>query len=408
VPVTELPSLRYQPDDPRPVGFTEELTAEHIEASATALGELAAVFDADEGAGAPLRACLSSARYVPALPFELLSFHLVSFDESCEPIDALAGHFEVHYAFIVNQAVEVQREAALLFLYEIVFRQSVLQKSGGRVGEMDILTAVASERARAEFRDRMRGGWSEAARSLAARARHEGVRPNVRYQQDPFPDRELLARRMDALRHTYNTLAQCREFVDKTVSLIGGRDPRISVPGAADSVRVLLERRLTETGFRQYMNQTIRDAEVLGNGYLVLPSSIEQGPYALRPEDVEIQADGGYAVLEAGGRREIDGNVTHATGVEQFGSPYGFSVLEAFLPEWVSRRTMSQMREDVAGLLTQHGDLQGRRGELEGILELTRRQLQASDERIAKLLWYPREWLPDAAAGLYLPGQEQM
>ena len=92
------------------------------------------------------------------------------------------------------------------------------------------------------------------------------------------------------------------------------------------------------------MTQTLRDAEVLGNGYLVLPTSPDEGPYNLRPEHVEILLGERFTVLREGRAEPVEAPVMHHRGVEQFDSPYGYSVLEPVLPEWVSRLTLQKVR----------------------------------------------------------------
>jgi hypothetical protein len=402
-----LPSVRFHADSPRPIGFVTELTDNHVTAAGRALEELAACFQGAENAAVEVRVCLCSTRYVPGLPEKLYSFHIISFDANGEPLDdEIAASQEIFCAFVINQPIEVQREAAVLFLYSLVFRQTALRASDADLSKPDLIAAEAEERARREFSDRIRGGWRDAARSLTARAHHDGITLIVRYQIDPFPAREDIVRRMPALRNTYNSLAEAREFIDKVVSMIGGRDPRVSAPGESEEVRAFVQRKLVELGVRHYMTQTLRDAEVLGNGYLVTPTTGDAAPYALRPEQVEVRLDGQF-VVNNNGSKIVDGNVLHVKGVEQFTSPYGFSVLEVVLPEWIARRRLDRVLQQVKllGAKTVNPIALGYQEELEKLVE---RHRTDSDERLSKLLWYPRDWLPDAVSGLYFPGQERM
>ncbi len=343
-----LPSVRFHADSSRPIGFVTELSDNHVTAATQALEELVDCFQATDNTGIEVRVCLCSTQYVPGLPETLYSFHIISFDSNGEPLDdEISAAQEIFCAFIINQPIDVQREAALLFLYSLVFRQTALRASGADLTKPDLIAADAEERARKDFSDRIRGGWYEAARSLAARAHHDGIALTVRYQLDPFPAREDVVRRMPALRNTYNSLNQAREFIDKVVSMIGGRDPRVSAPGESEETRAFVQRKLVELGFRHYMTQTLRDAEVLGNGYLVMPTDGDVTPYALRPEDVEVLPDGQFAVRGNGGGVLVRGEVTHVKGVEQFTSPYGFSVLEVVLPEWIARRRLDRVLEQI-------------------------------------------------------------
>jgi hypothetical protein len=347
---------------------------------------------------------------VPGLPFQLYSFRIVDFDDDGEVRNAFEAGDEVHYAFIINQPVEVQREAALWFLYEAVFRQAALRSPDADGNQADVLAARASEQARSEFSFRIRSGWREAAKSLASRASHEGLHLRVRYQPDPFPDRAAIVRRMRALRDTYNSIGLAAEFVDKMVSLIGGRDPRVVVgPGNAD-VRELLERQMLDLGLRHIIAQTTRDALVLGNGYVVFPEDVEDGPFNLRPESVQITDGGQFAVLGADGAEQerFGERVLHLRGVEQLNCPYGFSVLEVILPEWDSRRTLQRVLAQTETLMAQIAPTQEQIDYLNGVRGLVERHEEASNERLNKLLWYPRDWVPDAVEGLYLPGQTRL
>ena len=64
-----------------------------------------------------------------------------------------------------------------------------------------------------------------------------GLALRVQYDVDVLPTREDIARRTPLLRDAYNSIDIAREAVDKTVSLIGGHDPRISVLGSRKPTR---------------------------------------------------------------------------------------------------------------------------------------------------------------------------
>jgi hypothetical protein len=407
-----LPSVRLQPDDPRPVGFIDDLTDDHVAASAAALAELSQAFPSTSGGHlTKLSVCLCSARYVPALPFVLFSFHLVELDDQGELVDEVPAGLEVRYAFVINHAVEVQREAALLFLYEFVFRQVALRQlaeSDNAVHSADAITARSDAEARLEFRDRLRQGWRSAVKALVARANHDNVAVHVRYQLDPFPERIDVVRRMPALRATYNSIDLAREYIDKTVSLVAGHDPRVRAPGAPEEVRSFVERRLIEMGMRHYTTQTLRDAEVCGNGYFVSPTSPTGSPYNLRPEEVETLNDGSFLLHHGDSSERLDAPVLHARGVEQFQSPYGYSVLEVLLPIWATLKRFQEIEDATQPLLERFPPGSSQHQYLQATLDLIGRERERTDERIGKLLWFPRDWIEAAASGLYFPGQERM
>jgi hypothetical protein len=88
----------------------------------------------------------------------------------------------------------------------------------------------AVHQARTEFRDRIYGGWREAAASIAKRAVADEIPLGVRYEIDVLPTREDVVRRTPHLRAAYNEIDIAQQAIDKQVSMIGGSDPRVSVP----------------------------------------------------------------------------------------------------------------------------------------------------------------------------------
>jgi hypothetical protein len=295
-----LPSVRFEADDSRPVGFVNEVGDSHLGAVANALEAVASAVSQVTGNAEPaLRVCFSSVRYMPTLPFVLYGFHIVHVDENGDLGDEVAGGQEVRYALVANHAVEVQREAALLFLYELVFRQAVITRlrDAGSTEEIDVEVAAADRQARREFRDRIYAGWNEAARSIAQRALASGLPIVVRYEVDVLPSRTDVVRRVPHLRAAYNDIDLAREAVDKQVSMIGGSDPRVHAPDLTQHEEDKIQRHLASLGMRHWISQTTRDALVCGNGYLVTTTDIEPGLYSLRPEAVEILGPEQFARL---------------------------------------------------------------------------------------------------------------
>lgn len=408
-----LPSVRFEADDPKPVGFVNEVDEAHLDAVGNALRGIAkAVASASEGHEAALRVRFCSVRYTPTLPFVLYSFHIACIGDNGDFIDETDEGGEISYALVANHAVEVQREAALLFLYELLFRREALRQaldpSEGREGEADAVVAIADDKARREFRDRIHRGWRLAATSIAQRAAATGLPLHVRYEVDALPTRDDVVRRIPRLRLAYNDVDIAREAIDKQVSMIGGSDPRISAPGLMQADEDALQRLMASLGMRQWVSQTTRDAEVCGNGYLVTAAGPEPYLYALRPEEVEILAPGSYAVSRGGSKELVRGHVVHLRGIEQFESPYGISYLEPILDEYRRRHILERVAHGANYVLGVRPPNSEEGSWAQQMVDMTERSLAESNKRLDDLLQYPRKWMRDARKGLYFPGQERM
>jgi hypothetical protein len=408
-----LPSVRFQPDDPRPVGFVDEVEESHLNAVGNALREVASLVAEVTGDIQPaLSVRLASVRYMPTLPFVLYSFHILSIGADGEFEDEIDAGKDITYALVANHAVEVQREAAILFLYDLVIRQDALRKfredDTADIGQIDEVAATADRRSKQEFRDAIRGGWASATRVIAHQAVAAGLALRVQYDVDVLPTREDLARRIPHLRDAYNKIDIAREAVDKTVSLIGGRDPRISVLGLTQADQDKMQRQLSAMNLRLWISQTTRDAQVCGNGYAVIPDSPDSGVYNLRPEDVEIVGPDTFVLIRDGKREPIEGNVLHIAGIEQFRSPYGISILEPVLSELRTRRIFEDATRFAEGVIAEYGTDSEHGLRVRHTMPLSERALAASNERLGQLLRYPRDWVPAARDGLYFPGQERM
>lgn len=408
-----LPSVRFEPDNPRPVGFVDDVDDSHLTAIADALRGVGDAVALVTGEAQPaLRVRFSSGRYMPTLPFALYSFHILRVNEQGELSDEVAEGDEITYAVVANHAVEVQRESALLFLYDLVFRQETLKKmlSQRRAPDqpIDALIADATQRARREFRDRIYAGWRAAAISIGERAVAAEIPLRVRYEVDVLPSRDDVVRRMPHLRAAYNNIELARQAVDKQVSMIGGSDPRVSAPLLTQADEDKLQRHIASLGMRQWISQITRDAEVCGNGYLVTLSGPEPAVYGLRPEEVHILGADRFAVVRGDATEPVPGHVLHIRGIEQFASPYGISLLEPILAEQRTRQVFQEASSTAQRILRTRPPESEEGRWASRTLELAQRGFADSDERLGRLLWYPRDWLPDARDGLYFPGQERM
>jgi hypothetical protein len=408
-----LPSVRFQADDPRPVGFVESADGAHITAVQRALGEVAAaVAEVTSSAEPQLSVRLASVRYMPTLPFVLYSFHILSIGDDGRFEDEIAAGGEITYAIVANHAIEVQREAAVLFLYDLVTRQVALRSfrddDTADVGDIDQVAAVVDRKAKQEFRDAIRAGWASATRSIARDAVAAGLPLRVRYETDVLPTRDDIVRRIPTLRDAYNKIPIAREAVDKTVSLIGGKDPRLTARGLTQAEEAKVQRQVSAMNLRLWISQTIRDAQVCGNGYIVSREYPDPGLYNLRPEEVEIAGPDTFYLLRDGAREPVGDHVLHIPGIEQFESSYGISILEPVLAELQTRRIFEDANRFAERVIAEYGADSPHGLRVKHTMPLSERALAASDARLQQLLRYPRDWVKDAREGLYFPGQELM
>jgi hypothetical protein len=403
-----LPSERGRLGDPRLVGFLNDPPGDHIRRVGEALEELAVEVSMTAPTEAErLRVCLCSVRLPPRLPFRLYGFAFQTLDERGRPSDPFAERAELRYGLIVNQPLDLQREAALSFLFDLVLRQAPVrdfassnQPAPDRLPE---LAAEAEGAANEASSDLLRFGWKRTAQALRSRTAEAGFRLEVKYQADPFPTRAEVVSRMPALRRLYNRNEQVREAVDRTVSIIGGREPQTR--GGREDIRVSRQQGATLSGLRQFLNQTQRDADVCGNGYLVM------GAFAglprlrcLLPDAVEICGD--EYVLLGGKTEERFRDVFHDRGLEQIHSPYGISPWEPLLSYVQQADTINGIRATVRAARARLPPDASARKRAERFAKLAERMERQADERVAELTRFAREHLPPAASGLYFRGQE--
>jgi hypothetical protein len=100
--------------------------------------------------------------------------------------------------------------------------------------------------------------------------------------------------------------------------------------------------------------------------------------------------------------------VLHVPGIEQFRSPYGISILEPVMAELRTRKVFEEASAFAERVIEDHGQDSAYAERVRTTIALSQRGIAASDERLGKLLWYPRDWVPNAREGLYFPGQELM
>jgi hypothetical protein len=404
------PSARFEPGNPRPIGFQDVASRDHIDRASEALEELAnEVNRGAVGGGEEIAVCLCNVRFVPGSPFLLFGFYIHDVDGDGKFVDPSEEGREVRFAVVVNQPAEVQVESGLAFLFQLVERGRVIKEvlAEGDVSQIDRLTGEADQKADRDFADIARFGWREAAAAVARKARESGRTLRVRYQRDPFQSRDELARRMPALRQVYNEIDSARRAIDNTVSMVGGSHPHIRFSGAPARARDVAQSNLAVLAMRQFQNQATRDAEVCGNGYMVFAEDEDLSPRCLRPETVEVDLSGRYFEIVGNAHRRLDG-VLHLRGLDQIDSPYGISVLESVLFALNDVRIYRESKAAAEKILAADAAKAEHREWAHKTIALADRTLSAIDERLSQLLGFPRDHLPEAKPDLYFLGQENL
>lgn len=358
-----------------------------------------------------LPVCLCHTHFSTVLAPRLFAFAIWDFDLDGTPRDPVSVGHEVRYAVIVNLPIPLQLETCLVFLMQLLYRQSVLSDIQRRQEPLEafhVRLPQADAQAKAEILDRLHYGWLAAAEAIRVKAKEAGFSLEVRYEPDAIPDRRTQVRRLPSLARIYNEMQLAREMVDKIVSMIGGQSPRISAPQAPLAVRVFLEDRLAASNVRYYMNQTVRDAEVYGNGFFLTGDEPEEFSFRnLRPHEVEVRPNGFWLVTPSG-QEPVRGHVLHIRGIDQIVSPYGISLFEVLVPSLVQSDVARRGQEFASQVLSRSDIGPEIRARAEESLQFSQEMLGRVDESMAALLWFPRDHLPAPVPDLYFPGQERL
>lgn len=405
-----LPSERSRQGDPRQVGFQPSPSSEHLERAGEALQNVARLVTSPATSGLQtLQVCFCHVRLAPRLPFNLYGFHVVEVDDSGGVVDSISEDSEIRYAVIVNQPVAVQTDAAVRFLFDLVGRQGpIADVAAGRKGISDLPTLVAdADSAAAEVAwDTLRLSVKQAASTLHSRAEAAGYRLVVRYERDPLPTRASVMKRVPALRLLYNDQEQVRDAVDRTVTALA--TDRAEIHGGPEEIRAMLQRHTSLLGVRQFLNQTVRDADMLGNGFLEFGFiGLDPTLRCLRTEDVEIGERGAFAVVTSQGREDVRNHVMHLRGLEQLESSYGISPWEPLLYLVQRKAHGESIRQFIAASRAGRvSDTDAERlSELSRVLGVIETQVKKS---LDTLLWFPRIGLPPPSSDLYFTGQERL
>ncbi|MBN1607695.1 MAG: hypothetical protein JW940_13745 [Polyangiaceae bacterium] len=353
---------------------------------------------------ATLSVCLTSVALAPGLPFNLYGFALHQVDDEGHVVMGAVDQ-EIRYAIVANQPVDLQREIAISFLFQLLGRQLLVGRAASDDKTFADLPAQAAatdeERSKAAGSE-LRGNWREAVRSLQAQAADAGVSLQVRYEPDPFPGRDEIVRRYGALRRAYNELELAREAIDRAVGALAGMSWKI-VGGEDEHMRRVVQEQVESLQLSGFVSQASRDAYVCGDGYLSVGGR-ETHIRALRPETVEIRA-GHFFEHTPQGVHDISDGLVHPQGIAQLRSSYGVSVLELSLHALHTLDTVTDI-EQKASRLRRSGLTVQQIRELQEQEELASRVHDDTLARLRTVFAFFLDHLPSPPPALYFPGQE--
>lgn len=317
--------------DPEP--YLQHVSRAHVEASAAALAELAALASTGPSRkGAQLiRLRFGHLDHGGFLTNVRHGFAIMP----VTPHGQLLGiEGEILYAIVLNHTVDLQLRTTLSLIASLLARQDMVRAARvpGTDGlDLDITATSVDQRAAVALQDSLRvKNWRDAALEIQQRAAASGYQLDLQFAS-PLLSQEEISQRAPALRHVYNHLPLARDAVDRVAAMMSRgfvvRGEGVSAEALAASAALL------DVGdIRHYTAHIMRDAFVCGNGYLAVPPP--PNPLRLyRPEHVEVTSDS-FRVRDpvANLRLEVPASgMLHLRGMNQVGGPLGVSTLEPLL-----------------------------------------------------------------------------
>lgn len=403
-----FPSEHPREGDPRPAGFQDAPSEEHAGASTVALREVAAAVAMPGSEGTLLGVTLCHVRHIVRYPLALYAFAPQGIADDGGFKDTVAAG-AVQYAVMLNLPVSLQREVALAYLYDLVLRQQPIEEvRAGRRRLQDIQKLATSAEATAAeaSSDILRFGWQEAARQLQRRAADAGFRLAVEFRRDLFPEREDVVKRMPALRRLYDTNPKVRAFVDRSASAFARATSFMR--GGPEAARQALQQTGELAGFRQFATQALRDADVCGNGYLIVGTFAGHPELrCARPDAVEIRPDGILVEHRPDGPVILPDGTLHHRGLEQLDSVYGISPLEPLLFALQQADLAAQARS-LAHAALETGDVPvAVRDRARQMLAMSDVLEESMERQLGQLTDLAERFLPPPVTQLYFRGQER-
>lgn len=397
-----LPAARGVLADPQRPGYLADPDGAHLAASANALAGIAeAVTASMPSSGTPVDVTVHTAVNSFASPL-LYLFALAPVAEDGAFFSGVSESEPVHVAIVANQPVNLQVEATLSFLAQLLERQEQLKGIAGsdEFHQLDIQMQAADAKGHAETSEGLRHGWAETARRLGARARQASIQLRVSYRPDFVQTVSQVERRGPLLRRAYNELGMVRESIDRITSMIAVRESRIE--GGSESIRRRLQLSYSLSGSPQYFAQAIRDSLVLGNGFIAFTDVEPFGPYNIHPEEVEPVAD--RAVRHRSSER-IQDDVLHFTGMDQPTSLLGLGLCELALMDLRRRDAFSAAIRNMGQFVDRHPEATD---QIRTYEEMARQHDEEWSARFERTLWSVVPSLEAPPPDLYFEGQERL
>lgn len=397
-----LPAAQGVFSDPQHPGYLASPDDSHLERAGSAVEQLADVLNKARRGSPNLRVALHHVINSFADPL-LYLFHLEALDEEGNPKDPIGTGDPVHIAIVANQPVELQLEAILGFLGQLIARQQHLSRLRERhesIAHLDAQMLSSDQVSETQVIDRLRYGWRATAEATVAKAEGLGFGLAVEYRPAFAPAADEIRHRLPRLRRVYNEMEDLRHLIDRIVGAIAGGESRVS--GSAERMRLSLQQRTTVTGTMRNFAQAMRDALVLGNGYVRFTETEPLGAYNLRPDAAEPLASSSVRDLEAG--NELSG-VLHFTGFEQPGTPVGLGVCELMLAYLTQRDVIGEAIRNMQRFSATQPEAAGLAAEYTALAD---RQERDRQDRLAALLGWWSKHVPVPADDLYFEGQSRL
>lgn len=249
-----------------------------------------------------------------------------------------------------------------------------------------------------------RSGWRAAARELRHRSVSSGRPFRVRYRSTAF-DAAALAQRAPLLREAYNRLTPVREAVDRTASGMA-RSMYLTGKGPTDVLRTLNDQ-FEHLGMRQFLAHAVRDAFVCGNGVMVMADVVGGGTRLVAPDDLLAVRGEVATVRDMNGDQDV-GPVMHLRGGRQVGSELGVSFLEPFVVTCAHRDTFLSVLLSAELMLASGSAPTEARSWATAMRPYAQERLRDLEAGVRRVLGQATQQFVDAASGTYFEGQELM
>jgi hypothetical protein len=390
----------------RPADFFQEPSAQHIQSIEGSLERLASIVTSETES--PARTVeLVVVKHPGWWHHRLYVFSIVDFDADGHLVDTANPGEVIRFAVVANHAVELVVQAVLDMFGRLVARNTPSASNARTTSSsdnMDIEAAALDQAAHAEIVDVLRHGWVHAAEQLKRQSVAQGVALKVSLATDAFKTEEARRHRATVLRQIYNSDEIAREAVDRLVGAMAGRQGRLMMDGGAERLRARLESYAEAAQVMKYFQHCLRDALVLGNGYITFARDVPFGPYCVRPEDVTHDDKGNPR--RGGGAGEHIEDLVHIPGVVQPRSRLGLSMLEPIVIHAVELQSAKNLAYASQALLERGPE--DEKAKSSATAALARRMLETIPGRMSEALQPALTFTSPALESLYFDGAELM